>query len=466
MKAVVIGPGRVGCGFVGQLLRASGYSVLFVGRDRQTLTYLNRAGRYRLRLVQEARIEEVIVDGVRAIAGSERRKLIGALAEADVIATAVGAANLPAVAALIADGLRRRRRPACVLAFENRPDAGPYLRTLVGRHLPDADAVVRHGFASALVSRVVSRKIIEPDDDLSLTFVGDPPATFVIDGRDLRHPPAITGMTVAADYPACLRRKLFTYSAGHATCAYLGYLKGYRYIHSAVRDPEIRRTVLEAMAEGQRGLAVAYGPAFAGGRAELHGILARFDNAALDDPIARVARDPLRKLNPQDRLVGAARLASRAGVTPTSLATAVAAALLYSDPADAESVTVRRELDSIGVHRALERFSGIGHRSAFGRLVVAAYGRLAGGWWPDNRLLSLENVIWAWHPPRQPQRRALLQRLSAFSPPEEPAPHLARVIPPAPQEQSPAGGGRSKSKGGLLRPARRAEAGIARDLGP
>jgi hypothetical protein len=217
---------------------------------------------------------------------------------------------------------------------------------------------------------------------------------------------AVAGVGGGADYPACLRRKLFTYSAGHATCAYLGYLKGYRYIHSAVRDPEIRRTVLEAMAEGQRGLAVAYGPAFAGGRAELHGILARFDNAALDDPIARVARDPLRKLNPQDRLVGAARLASRAGVTPTSLATAVAAALLYSDPADAESVTVRRELDSIGVHRALERFSGIGHRSAFGRLVVAAYGRLAGGWWPDNRLLSLENVIWAWHPPRQPEERA------------------------------------------------------------
>ena len=222
----------------------------------------------------------------------------------------------------------------------------------------------------------------------------------------------VAGMTVAADYTACLRRKLFTYSAGHAACAYLGHLKGYRYIHSAVRDPEIRRTVLEAMAEGQRGLAAAYSPAFAGDRAELHRILARFDNAALDDPIARVARDPLRKLNPQDRLIGAARLASQAGVTPIELATAVAAALLYSDPADAESVTVRRELDSIGVHRALERFSGIDHRSAFGRLVVAAYGRLAGGWWPDNKLLSLENIIWAWHPPRRPESPGLTHVIS------------------------------------------------------
>jgi len=29
MKAVVIGPGRVGCGFAGQLLHASGYEVCF-----------------------------------------------------------------------------------------------------------------------------------------------------------------------------------------------------------------------------------------------------------------------------------------------------------------------------------------------------------------------------------------------------------------------------------------------------
>ena len=69
----------------------------------------------------------------------------------------------------------------------------------------------------------------------------------------------VAGVDGGADDTAYPRRKLFTYGAGHATCAYLGHLKGYRYIHSAVRDPEIRRTVLEAMAEGQRGLAAAYG---------------------------------------------------------------------------------------------------------------------------------------------------------------------------------------------------------------
>ncbi len=33
MKAVVIGPGRIGCGLVGQLLRESGWEVVFLGRS-------------------------------------------------------------------------------------------------------------------------------------------------------------------------------------------------------------------------------------------------------------------------------------------------------------------------------------------------------------------------------------------------------------------------------------------------
>ena len=32
MRAVVIGPGRIGCGFAGHVLREAGYDVTFVGR--------------------------------------------------------------------------------------------------------------------------------------------------------------------------------------------------------------------------------------------------------------------------------------------------------------------------------------------------------------------------------------------------------------------------------------------------
>ena len=48
MKAVVIGPGRIGCGLAGQALHASGYAVTFVARDRRIVEhlYLSAFSRY------------------------------------------------------------------------------------------------------------------------------------------------------------------------------------------------------------------------------------------------------------------------------------------------------------------------------------------------------------------------------------------------------------------------------------
>ena len=259
MKAVVFGSGLIGCGLVGQLLRASGHEVVFVARNPMMVDHLNRIGHYRVHLVKGLETQESIVEGIQAVSTAEPDRVAEEIAEAGLIVTAVGAGNLPQVAPLIAAGLCQRRAPANVLAFENLANAGPYLRHLIADHLPADFSLAAHGFSGALIDRVVSRRLGNPGRDEPLTFVGDPPATFVVDGQSLRQPlPPIEGMIVADDYTAWIRRKLYTFSAGHAACAYLGYLKGYHYIHSAIRDPEIRNTVVRAMVEGQGGLAARY----------------------------------------------------------------------------------------------------------------------------------------------------------------------------------------------------------------
>jgi len=146
--------------------------------------------------------------------------------------------------------------------------------------------------------------------------------------------------------------------------------------------------VLAAMEEGRVGLLRRYGLELAGTHAELHEILARFDNAALNDPVTRVGRDPLRKLGPQDRLVGAARLAQEAGVSPKRLALAAGAALCFvcaldrgTCPAPAATVRMVAELDPI---------------HGLGREVLEAFSRLVQGREDDNVLLSLSDHVWSW----------------------------------------------------------------------
>ena len=396
MRAVVLGPGRIGCGFVGQLLRESGHDVTFAG-PWPAVERLRRAGRYRVRLVLAGSTQESVVDGFRAVPVTDYAGVARTIRSADLVATAVGARNLRAVAGLIALGLQGRRAPLNVVAFENLCDAGARLREEVALRLRPGFPLGKHGFSGAVVSRAVAHRIVPAHRDGPLLFVGDPPSTFHVDRRALRPPlPSITGLVATNDFEAWMRRKLYVYSAGHAATAYLAYLKGYHYIHSAIRDPEIRATVRAAMAEGQRGVAARYGLAVAGGEADLDAILARFENAALTDSIRRVGRDPRRKLAADDRLVGAARLAAAAGGSPEKLLFAVAAALCFSDPIDLPAAELRLEIARRGLDAILVGVCGLEPYRGLGRSVSESWRRLSRGWGDGNLLLQIEAPMWAW----------------------------------------------------------------------
>ena len=396
MKAVILGSGRIGCGFAGHLLRAAGYELCFISRNADMVAHLNRVGSYRVLLAngREQALHEV--GDVRALLDTDHAGCVAALVAADVIVTAVGPANLRAVAPLLASALAVRRSPVNVLAFENLANAGAELRARVASCLPAGSDLGAFGFSGTLVTRAVTQCVGDPRADEPLVFLGDPPAELVVDGRSMVQPfPQLPTLVVADDFAAWMQRKLFIFSAGHATCAYLGYLKGYRYIHSAIRDEEIRSAVMQAMSEGQRGIAALYGTTFAGGPAHLEQILERFGNAAITDPVSRVARDPSRKLSAGDRLLGAARLAQQAGVHPEQLLRAAAAAYCFSDPADAQAAGLQEEIRVAGLRRTMNRVSGLGTRDRLGRSVAHRWRQLTRQWHADSVLLDLDRVHWA-----------------------------------------------------------------------
>lgn len=147
MKAVIFGTGRVGCGLAGQLLNASGYDLVFMGRTQAKIDHLNRLGRYNVRLMDGFKAHEIVVGGLHAISVDETHKVASEIAQADLVVSAVGARNTPHVAPLIAAGLARRTTPVNVLAFENVVNAGRFFRRSVARSLPHGSLVEGCGFA-------------------------------------------------------------------------------------------------------------------------------------------------------------------------------------------------------------------------------------------------------------------------------------------------------------------------------
>jgi mannitol-1-phosphate 5-dehydrogenase len=183
-------------------------------------------------------------------------------------------------------------------------------------------------------------------------------------------PPAIEGMLLTDNIDAYLEQKLFTLNAAHAVVAYLGYLRGHEFTHEAMGDPEIRPVVLGAHRELSTVLIEKHGLDRTKQEQYATSILRRFENVSLQDPITRVAREPKRKLLPNDRLIKPALLAVELGIKPTCLATGIAAALLYDYAEDEQAAELSRELEEQGTEAVLVRVCGLAADSALTRLVM------------------------------------------------------------------------------------------------
>ncbi len=152
--------------------------------------------------------------------------------------------------------------------------------------------------------------------------------------------------------------KLYIHNTPHCIAAYLGHMAGCTYLHEALAKPAIQRVVDGVIDELLCALKLAtpHDHHFI----ESYGIkeVRRFSNSLLFDPVSRVAREPLRKLHPSGRLMGALRLLLSTGVNPTYLMAGIAAALCYADPKDRDYVQLSA-LEVFGVPAFLKYHLGM-----------------------------------------------------------------------------------------------------------
>lgn len=387
-EAIIFGAGNIGRGFMGQLFSESGYAVTFVDVDRTLLDALNGRGAYTIRLVTNEGSEEVTVGPVRALHSADTAAVADALSRAEISATAVGAGVLKHIAAPVAAGIARRAELGIAAEFnlilcENLHGAAAIFREMVLAHLPAG----LHGYAAGhigFVDTVIARMVppLTPElraADPSL-ILAEPYKELPVDRAGfVGPPPAVVNMTPYSPFAFFTDRKLYIHNAGHAVLAYLGHLRGYAYGYEALADDEIYFQARGAMEESALALVRRYHPAPGSLLANIDDLLARFANRALGDTTLRLGRDPLRKLAPGDRLVGAARCALAQGVTPLHLSTGIAAGLLFDPPADPVALELQARLAQRGVDAVLAEVCGIQPGEELHRLVVARYEALRGG---------------------------------------------------------------------------------------
>lgn len=389
--SVVFGAGNVGRGFLGQLLTESGYRVLFVDVVEPLVRALAERGRYTLQLVTDSEVEELEISGVSAVMAGETEEVTKAIAGCDLAATAVGVPALPKVAPVIAAGLERRRRegggPLNLIVCENLRNAPDVFAEMLREHLsPEGRAYLEEqvGLVDAVIARMVP--IIPPEisrEDPSFIMAEPYKVLPVNRARFKGEIPAVVGMEPRDNFAAYVDQKLFTHNAGHAMIAYLGYLNDYEYGYEALDDPLVAELTEQALEESSEALIRRHGLNPSEQYALVEDLMRRFRNHRLGDTIFRLGRDPIRKLGPNDRLAGAARLVVETDGRPEALAWGIAAALLFDPPEDESAGRLQAMLRAAPVSQVLYEVSGIEPGSQLSEMVTERYQSLSNGAWPE-----------------------------------------------------------------------------------
>jgi len=280
---------------------------------------------------------------------ADRATLVEAIAEANEIATALpsiqfyGSGDPGDPIDVIGRGIRRKREigggPAVLYAAENNNHAAEALQGLLGEdaqeHLQCLNTVI--GKMSGVLSdssEMSARGYAPLAEGIQKAFLVETFNRILV--SKIRFPGFNRGIAVFEEKDDLLpfeEAKLYGHNATHALLGYLLQERGKTYMAEAADDPDLVAMASQAfheesgapLCEKYAGVDELFTQA--GYSAYVEDLMVRILNPYLMDEVARITRDPRRKLGWSDRLVGTMRLALSRNVEPARYALGASAAL-------------------------------------------------------------------------------------------------------------------------------------------
>ncbi len=330
---VQFGAGSIGRGFIAQLFSLAGWEVAFVEVSPTLLQAGLGAKSYRVFEVGSSEEAVFVISRFTFVDGNDFESVAELLSRADLASTAVGLNHLPRLGRVAAEGLTRRKSPLDFLVCENGASADSDLRSAIldclkGRTAP----------AFGCVRTSIGRMVPLPrTNENPLDVRVEAYRRLPVDKAAFAGPiPEVDGLAAKDDFSLVLMQKLYIHNLTHAVLAYCGIPRGWVTVPQALADNDLRGLMRQAAEEAIEALSRAHGAGEDGkdkvkreSLSLLNDLEHRYTNVNLADTLERVARDPLRKLGGDDRLVGAARLCLAQGVEPKAIGRVILSACEY-----------------------------------------------------------------------------------------------------------------------------------------
>ena len=375
-KIVLIGAGNIGKGYLADLFFSRGYHLVFLAHSLEQTLSMRREGKYPFyKIHNDGKIEERFISGYEVYStAAEREQCIKALCETDYASVHLYPKSYPDIAALIAEAVKRKvkkaeQRTLDVLLCVNSIRPAKLFRQLILEHLQTQEQKDYFEQNIGLVEALTNRGGYEPGE----AFLREHPnAVMVSEGEILPVDGAAFKGEIPQDAPleildrfeARLIHKLWSGNMRHLSVALYAHHLGASVIWKGAQSAYARMCIEQA---GQEAI-FAVTKEFDFTREELEAgdhysdleqywdqLQRKQDN----DSVYRVAADPIRKLQKEERLVGPALCCIRHGKLPYFIARSIALMYRFRNEKDEQAVELGSYVEEHGLPAALEKYSGL-----------------------------------------------------------------------------------------------------------
>lgn len=378
MSCVIFGAGKIARGFVGHLLYLSGIDFVFVEKVDALCDLINERQEYLVNILGDSS-KNTVVKNARALKFSQKEEIAEAIASADCVFNSVGGKNLGEIVPFLTAGIEKRAtqnpKPLNIITCENWKKPADILKDGIAAAIaPQHKAFFEENVG--ITEAVIMRSAIESTPEL---LAKDPLVVnaqnfwrFPFDASRLKAPmpEGMICLEPIYEFTGFLERKFYTYNAANGTTSFVGAILGYTYIADAASDERILKLLDGVYKETATALSQKHNFPFDEQWAFTRTSLNKLQDKNIVDYIERNARDPIRKLGPDDRLVGSARLCLEYGVTPENLAVAIACAIHYEEPTDDFAVQLKKMREENGIPYILENVCKIDKDGTLAKLIL------------------------------------------------------------------------------------------------
>ena len=336
-KVLIFGAGAIGRGFIATLFNEKNFEIHFADIDSKLVKNLNKKKNYLIGITQGNSYIKKNINFKRAF-DINRDKID--IENFDVVFSCVGPNNCYKNSEIY-------KNSKLLISCENDIETVEKLKDLTG------NKNIYFGIPDVITSNTAPKNFLKRD---KLSLISED-GILVIEKNKFKFPFPIQSVQKNFLYKHWIC-KLYIHNAPHAVAAYLGHLKNLKFIHESMENKKINKIVLGCIHEITKGLISSNTIDKKFAMFYMKKEIKRFSNKKLCDPISRVAREPLRKLGKNNRLVRALNVGMFYNKIPINCIKGIMAAISYYNQSDEESKHMRVLINNFGKRHILEKICG------------------------------------------------------------------------------------------------------------